>query len=131
MVEIFFWPALVAFAGFTLAAGLAGLYLVEERRLKRRASDILRLKLPSLVVLERLTTRTIAVSLPLLTLGLVAGFVRLREHGGRVDALMAATIAAWAIYAAFLGLRPTGRNGAHLALAGFALVIIARIGLAG
>ena len=122
---------LAAFAGFTLAAGLAGLYLVEERRLKRRASDILRLKLPSLVVLERLTMRTIAVSLPLLTLGLIAGFVRLRDRGGGVDALMGATIAAWAIYAAFLGLRPTGRTGAHLALAGFALVIVARIALAG
>jgi ABC-type uncharacterized transport system permease subunit len=122
---------LAAFAGFTLAAGLAGLYLVEERRLKRRAPDILRLKLPSLVVLERLTTRTIAVSLPLLTLGLAAGFVRLRERGGGVDALMAATIAAWAIYAAFLGLRPAGRNGARLALAGFALVIVARVALAG
>ena len=44
---------------------------------------------------------------------------------------MGATIAAWAIYAAFLGLRPTGRTGAHLALAGFALVIVARIALAG
>jgi ABC-type uncharacterized transport system permease subunit len=122
---------LAAFAGFTLAAGLAGLYLVEERRLKQRAADILRLKLPSLVVLERLTMRTIAVSLPLLTLGLIAGFVRLRDRGGGVDALMGATIAAWAIYAAFLGLRPTGRTGAHLALAGFALVIVARVALAG
>jgi ABC-type uncharacterized transport system permease subunit len=122
---------LAAFAGFTLAAGLAGLYLVEERRLKRRAADILRLRLPSLVVLERLTMRTIAVSLPLLTLGLVAGFVRLREDGGGVDALMAATIAAWAVYAAFLGLRPAGRAGAHLALAGFAIVVVARIVLAG
>src|SRR5438477_4159129 len=75
--------------------------------------------------------RTIAVSLPLLTLGLIAGFVRLRDRGGGVDALMGATIAAWAIYAAFLGLRPTGRTGAHLALAGFALVIVARIALAG
>jgi ABC-type uncharacterized transport system permease subunit len=122
---------LAAFAGFTLAAGLAGLYLVEERRLKRRSADILRLRLPSLVVLERLTTRTIAISLPLLTFGLIAGFVRLRERGGGVDALMAATIAAWAVYAAFLGLRPTGRNGAHLALAGFAIVVVARIALAG
>jgi ABC-type uncharacterized transport system permease subunit len=122
---------LAAFAGFTLAAGLAGLYLLEERRLKRHAADILRLKLPSLVVLEQLTVRTIAVSLPLLTLGLVAGFVRLRERGGSVDALMGATIAAWAIYAAFLGLRPAGRGGAHLALAGFALVIVARVALAG
>jgi ABC-type uncharacterized transport system permease subunit len=121
---------LAAFAGFTLAAGLAGLYLLEERRLKRRAADILRLRLPSLVVLERVTVRTIAVSLPLLTLGLVAGLVRLRQHGGGVDALMAATIAAWAIYAVFLGLRPAGRAGAHMALAGFALVIVARIVLA-
>jgi ABC-type uncharacterized transport system permease subunit len=122
---------LAAFAGFTLAAGLAGLFELEEWRLKRRSPDILRLKLPSLVVLERLTMRTIAVSLPLLTLGLVAGFVRLRERGGGVDALMAATIAAWAIYAVFLGLRPTGRTGAHLALAGFALVIVDRLVLAG
>jgi ABC-type uncharacterized transport system permease subunit len=122
---------LAAFAGFTLAAALAGLYLVEERRLKRRASDILRLKLPSLVVLERLTVRTIAVSLPFLTLGLIAGFVRLRERGGSVDALMGATIAAWVVYAAFLGWRPMGRTGAQLALIGFVLVIVARIALAG
>jgi ABC-type uncharacterized transport system permease subunit len=122
---------LAAFAGFTLAAGLAALYLVEARRLKRRAADILRLKLPSLVTLEQLSIRTIAVSLPLLTLGLAAGFVRLRERGGDVDALMAVTIAAWAIYAAFLGLRPSGRTGAHFVLAGFAFVILARVALAG
>ena len=64
---------LAAFAGFTLAAALAGLYLWQERRLKRRAADILRLRLPPLASLERLTWRTIAVSLPLLTLGLAAG----------------------------------------------------------
>ena len=122
---------LAAFAGFTLAAALAGLYLLEERRLKRRAADILRLKLPSLVTLERLTTRTIAVSLPLLTAGLIAGFVRLRQHGGGIDALMGATLAAWLVYAVFLGLRPRGRTGAHLALAGFAFVILARVALAG
>jgi ABC-type uncharacterized transport system permease subunit len=122
---------LAAFAGFTLAAGLAGLYLLEERRLKRRAADILRLRLPSLVTLERLETRTIALSLPLLTLGLAAGFVRLGERGGGVDVLMAATIAAWGVYAAFLTLRPAGRTAAHFALAGFVLVILARVALAG
>ena len=61
---------LAAFAGFTLAAALAALYLVEEHRLQRHAPDILRLRLPSLVVLEQLTVRTIAISLPLLTVGL-------------------------------------------------------------
>jgi ABC-type uncharacterized transport system permease subunit len=122
---------LAAFAGFTLAAALAGLYLLEERRLKRRATDILRLRLPSLVTLEQLTWRSVAVSLPLLTLGLVAGFVRLREDGGRVDALMGATVLAWLIYAVLVAARPAGRSAAHLALAGFALVLVARVALAG
>jgi ABC-type uncharacterized transport system permease subunit len=122
---------LAAFAGFTLAAALAGLYLLEERRLKRRASDILRLRLPSLVTLERLTWRSVAVSLPLLTLGLVAGFVRLRQDGGSFDALMAAAVLTWVVYAALVALRPSGRNGAHLALVGFALVILVRVALAG
>src|SRR5438105_4660924 len=73
---------LSAFAGFTLAAALAGLYLWEDRRLKRRAADILVLRLPSLVTLEQLTVRTVAVSLPLLTLGVAAGLVRLERKGG-------------------------------------------------
>ncbi|MEI8104624.1 MAG: cytochrome c biogenesis protein CcsA [Actinomycetes bacterium] len=122
---------IAAFAGFTLAAALATLYLVEERRLKRRATDILRLKLPSLVVLERVTFRTIAVSLPLLTVGLVSGIVRLREDHGGVDALMAVTILTWLVYAVILGIRPAGRNAAYLALLGFGFVIVARIVLAG
>ncbi len=122
---------LAAFAGFTLAAALAALYLAEERRLQRHAPDILRLKLPSLVVLEKLTFRTIAISLPFLTVGLVAGFIRLREQGDRIDALMAATILTWFVYAGFLVVRATGRRAAYLALFGFALVIIARIALSG
>jgi ABC-type uncharacterized transport system permease subunit len=122
---------LSAFAGFTLAAALAALYLLEERRLQRRSADILRLKLPSLVTLEKVTSNAITISLPLLTLGLGIGIVRLFERGGGVDALMAATILAWLVYGAFIALRPTGRSAAHLALAGFAVVIVVRIVLAG
>jgi ABC-type uncharacterized transport system permease subunit len=122
---------LAAFAGFTLAAALAGLYLWEERRLKSRAADILRLRLPPLASLERLSWRTIAVSLPLLTLGLAAGIVRQRERGGSIDALEGVTIVTWLVYGAFLGLRPNGRRAAYLALGGFALVIVARLVLSG
>ncbi|MGH3002267.1 MAG: cytochrome c biogenesis protein CcsA, partial [Gaiellaceae bacterium] len=86
---------LAAFAGFTLAAGLAGVYLWQERRLKRRDAGILRLRLPPLASLERLASRTIAVSLALLTLGLAAGFARLRDGGGRLDALEAVTVLTW------------------------------------
>jgi ABC-type uncharacterized transport system permease subunit len=120
---------LAAFAGFTLAAALAALYLWEEGRLKRRAADILRLRLPPLASLERLTWRTIAVSLPLLTLGLAAGIIRQRERGGSIDALEAVTVGTWLLYGGFLALRPTGRRAAYLALGGFALVIVARLAL--
>lgn len=122
---------LAAFAGFTLAAALAALYLWEERRLKRRAADILRLRLPPLAALERLTSRTIAVSLPLLTLGLVAGIVRLREDGGAVDALEALTLLTWLLYGGFVVARPTGNRAAIIAVGGFVLVIVARLALAG
>jgi ABC-type uncharacterized transport system permease subunit len=120
---------LAAFAGFTLAAGLAAVYLWQESRLKRRSADILRLKLPPLASLERLTWRTIAVSLPLLTLGLAAGVVRLRQDGKSFDALEGLTLATWAVYSAFVIARPNGRRAAYVALGGFALVIVARLAL--
>ena len=122
---------LAAFAGFTLAAGLSALYLWEERRLKRRAADILRLRLPPLASLERLSWRTIVVSVPLLTLGLVIGIVRQRERGGAIDALEAVTVLTWLVYGGFVAARPRGRSAAVVALAGFALVIVARLALAG
>jgi ABC-type uncharacterized transport system permease subunit len=122
---------LAAFAGFTLAAALAGLYLWEENRLKRRSADILRLRLPPLASLERLAWRTIVVSLPLLTLGLAIGVVRQRRQGESVDALEAVTLLAWLVYGAIVVTRPAGRRAAFLALGGFGLVIIARLALAG
>ena len=122
---------LAAFAGFTLAAGLAGLYLWVERRLKRRAPDILRLRLPPLASLERLTRLTILVSLPLLTVGLAIGIVRQQREGGRFDALEGITLLTWLVYGALLALRPTGRRAAYFALGGFVLVIVARLALAG
>jgi ABC-type uncharacterized transport system permease subunit len=122
---------LAAFAGFTLAAGLAGLYLWQERRLKRRASDILRVRVPPLASLERLARRTIAVSAPLLALGVAAGLVRARQEHRPLDALEAVTLLTLAVYAAIVFGRPRGRRLAYLALGGFVLVAVARLALAG
>jgi len=122
---------LAAFAGFTLAAALAAVYLWQERRLKERASDILRLRLPPLASLERLERRTIVISLPLLTLGLVAGVVRLHHDHKPLDALEGVALLTWLVYGGFLALRPSGRRAAYLALGGFALVIVTRLALAG
>jgi ABC-type uncharacterized transport system permease subunit len=124
---------LAAFAGFTLAAALSGLYVWQERRLKRHAADLLRLRPPALLTLDELAARTILVGLALFTAGIVVGLVRLAVDGGGLDPLMAITLLAWLVYGAYLVLRYRlgwrGRGAAYLALAGFALVIVARLGL--
>jgi ABC-type uncharacterized transport system permease subunit len=121
------------FAGLTLAAALAGLYLWQEHRLKRHETRILRVPLPPLVTLDSLTARTIAISLPLLTLGIAAGMERLVRDGGSLDALMGVTLAAWAVYGAFVVLRWgagwRGRRGAYVAIAGFVFVLAVHFGL--
>src|SRR5204862_641896 len=86
---------LAAFAGFTLAAGLSALYLWQERRLKRREASILRRPAPSLATLDRLAGRTVAVSVPALTLGIAVGGARLARDHQSVDALVVATVVTW------------------------------------
>jgi ABC-type uncharacterized transport system permease subunit len=124
---------LLAFAGFTVAAGLAALYLWQERRLKRRETTILRLRAPGLARLDELAARTIAFALPALTFGIAVGIVRLRDRGGNFDALMAVTLVTWLVYAAYLALRygagVRGRRAAYLVIAGFVLVAVARLAL--
>ena len=119
---------LAGFAGLTLATALSALYLWQERRLKRREAGILRLRAPSLAALDSLAARTIAVALPVLTLGIAIGLVRLLQEG-RFDALMAVTLLAWLVYSAFLVLRFgagwRGRRAAYVTFAGFALVVVA------
>jgi ABC-type uncharacterized transport system permease subunit len=124
---------LAAFAGFTLAAALSALYLWQERRLKRRETSILRVRAPALSRLDELAGRTIAFSLPALTLGIAVGIARLSDRGGGLDALMAVTVLTWAFYAGYLALRYfagwRGRRAAYLVLAGFVLVAVVRLAL--
>jgi len=123
---------LAAFAGFTLAASLSVLYLWQERRLKHRATTILRRPAPSLAVLDRLAGRTVLVSVPALTLGIGVGVARLLARGERMDAVIVTSCLTWAVWTGYLALRATGwsgRRAAYLALAGFALVAVVRLAL--
>jgi ABC-type uncharacterized transport system permease subunit len=117
---------LAGFAGFTVAAGMGGLYLWEERRLKRRDAAVLRLRLPPLETLDRLAARTAAVGLLLLTAGMAVGLASLERD--EVDAAMVVTLVIWAVYAGLLALRLEsrlyGRRAAQVLLAGFALVAV-------
>jgi ABC-type uncharacterized transport system permease subunit len=115
---------LAGFAGFTLAAALSSLYLWQERRLKTRSAGLLRLAPPSLLTLDGLAARTTSVALALFTVGLAAGFARLRAF----DAAMIVAVAAWVVYALALLLRRVsgwnGRRSARVAVCAFGLVVI-------
>jgi hypothetical protein len=56
---------------------------------------------------------------------MAAGFV----HGASLDPQIVVTLAVWALFAAFVVVRPRGRRAAYLQLAGFALVLAAPLGL--
>jgi HemX protein len=116
---------LAAFAGLTLAAGMAALYLWQERRLKRHERGLLRVRVPPLDALDRLAARSVLGSLVLLTLGIGVGAASFER--GDFDAAMAVTFAILGTYAALLVLRHEGfrgRRAALLNLAGFALVAV-------
>ncbi|HUQ22737.1 MAG TPA: cytochrome c biogenesis protein CcsA [Gaiellaceae bacterium] len=116
---------LAAFAGLTLAAGMAGLYLWQERRLKRHERGVLKVRVPPLEALDRLAARTVVGSFGLLTLGIGVGAARFNR--GDFDAAMAVTLGVWATYASMLVLRHEGwrgRRSALVNLVGFAFVAI-------
>jgi ABC-type uncharacterized transport system permease subunit len=110
------------FAGFALAAALAGFYLWLERRLKHRPAGVLRLGPPSLVTLDGVVARVSLVSLAAFTAGIAIGLVR----GHSFDLAVAGAIAAWVVFGVALVLRRElgwrGKRAAYLTLAGFALV---------
>ena len=107
---------LAGFAGLTLAAGMAALYLWQERHLKRRDARVLRLRLPPLDALDGLSARTALVSLGVLLSGIVIGLASFDR--GDFDAAMAVTVGIASTVAGALLLRRTaglrGRRFAQL-----------------
>jgi len=117
---------LSGFAGFTIAGCMAGLYLWEERRLKRRDASVLRLRLPPLEVLDRLSARLATVGLLLLSIGIAVGLTTIER--GDLDAAMLVTAGIWLLYTVSLVLRRErgvqGRRAAWLLVAGLAAVAV-------
>lgn len=105
---------LAAFASFLVAAATAFLYLYEDRGLSRRDTRLLRLRLPSLEGLERLSARAVLAGLLLLSGGILVGLAWLDVDG--LDAAMTVTIAIWSFYGlALLLRREAGLQGRRLA----------------
>ncbi|MES1172264.1 MAG: cytochrome c biogenesis protein CcsA [Bacteroidota bacterium] len=118
--------ATLGVAVFALAAVLAGLYLLEERRLKRKRFDRVGREAP-LATLDRLALRCVSIGFPIFTVAMVTGAVWIARLGGlssgavRPEYLIA--IAAWLAFGVLLVARVgagwRGRRAAWLTLGGF------------
>jgi len=123
--------ASVGLAGFALAAGVASLYLVAERRLRNKVFRPGRGGM-SLTGLDRLHHRLVLLVTPIFTLAIVTGVLWILELGGpsslqgRVFELAAAGIA-WLASVGLLIARAArgtrGRRAAMLTLVAFAAIL--------
>jgi ABC-type transport system involved in cytochrome c biogenesis permease subunit len=130
---------LLASAGLALLgiAGLSGLFfLLEHRRLKRKRRVAASYPMPSLEALDRVNVVAIGIGFPLLTLGVVTGALWLMNERGVLwlgTDHETWTLIAWAIYGGLAAARfaghQAGRQAAASALAGFAFLLFAVVGV--
>jgi ABC-type uncharacterized transport system permease subunit len=121
---------LFGIALFLLAGGAAGLYLVQERRLKERKRPARMQGLPPLDALDTAVHRFLVAGFPLLTLGIVTGTLWARQlEMGTTDEVMRVVFgyATWLLIAGVLLLRAAagwrGRRSAYGTIAGLSCAL--------
>jgi ABC-type uncharacterized transport system permease subunit len=122
--------ATVGVAVFALACALAGIYLLEERNLKRKKFDARSFKHPdaSLDALDRLSQRLVQAGFPVFTGAVALGIVWVSQRGDSMLRLeYPLAIITWMTYAALVGVRLglgwRGRRTAWMAVGGFAAAL--------
>jgi ABC-type uncharacterized transport system permease subunit len=129
--------ATVGVATFALAAAIETVYLLQERRLKRKRLDGLRGGNAPLDTLDRLAARCVSIGFPVFTLALVTGAVWVARLGVlnkgialRPEYLLA--IGSWIAFGVLLVARAgagwQGRRAAWLTVGGFAGVLLVVLG---
>lgn len=118
---------LLGVALFLLAGGAAVLYLVQEKRLKKKRGNTRIGNLPALDTLDSAVHRFLVAGFPLLTVGIITGTFWARQlEMGTPDEVMRIILgyATWLLFAAVLLLRAAagwrGRRAAYGTIAGFA-----------
>jgi cytochrome c-type biogenesis protein CcsB len=128
--------ALISYAGFFLAFASALGYLIQERMLKSKRISAMQKRLPPLDMLDSLAYRMIAVSFPMLTLGIITGALWAQQAWGSYwtwDPKESWALVTWLLYAAYLHVRVIqgwrGKWANRLLIAGFACMLITFVGV--
>lgn len=135
----FWFHALLAFASyacFTIAAGVAVMYLIQRSFLKTKQFGALFQKLPSLETMDEISYRCLTVGWPLLTVAIISGSIWSDKAMGSYwiwDRKQTWSLIIWLIYAALLHGRITigwrGKRAAILSIIGFIVVLFTFFGM--
>jgi len=120
---------------FALAFCAGIMYLLQERQIKTKSFGLLYRRLPSLEVLDSLNYVCLTFGFPLITIGLISGFV----YAGAVwrsfwhwDPKGILSVVTWLIYAVLLHERLAvgwrGRRAAIMAIIGFSVILLTFVG---
>ena len=127
--------AILAYAAFALAFGLAIMYLARER-VSNKGTSFWSTRLPSLDVLDQTIYRTIAFGFMMQTALLITGAIWAQFAWGRYwgwDPKETWSLITWLIYAAYLHTRTTmgwrGHRSALVSVIGFLAVVFTLLGV--
>ncbi len=124
--------AIIADAFLALAAIGGGMYLIQERELKQKRFGYFYSRLPSLDALDKLNNHCISIGFPLMTLGMITGYIWAKQiWGGRDwhwDPKIVWSMITWFLYAGLMHLRFTmgwrGRRAAFITIIAFCAVLL-------
>jgi cytochrome c-type biogenesis protein CcsB len=128
--------SILGYTGFFLTFVAAVMYLMQERELKAKAPRAFYFRLPSLELCDELYYRSLLFGLPLLTVGILTGFVwasRTWKGPWEYDPKVLASLLTWLIYLVLFSTRVSGgwrgRHAAYVAILGFAAVMATFLGI--
>ena len=127
----------LAYAAFIAAFGFGLMYLMTERKIRRKTDALLDNLMPSLGASDGLGYRCTILGVILLTMGVIVGSLwtqYIRDVPWRwLDAKVISTLVTWFIYVLQIGLRQFwgwhGRRAAYATIIGFVAVLCTYVGV--
>jgi cytochrome c-type biogenesis protein CcsB len=129
------FTVILGYTGFFVTFVAAVMYLIQERELKSKRPKAFYYRLPSLEVCDEIYYRSLVFGLPLLSIGILTGFVwasRTWTGPWELDPKILASLVTWLIYLTLFSTRLAGswrgRRAAYVAIFGFAAVMVTFLG---
>jgi len=126
---------ILGYTGLFLTFVAAVMYLIQEKELKSRIPRGFYYRLPSLELCDELYYRSLLFGLPLLTIGILTGFIwasRTWKGPWEFDPKILASLLTWLIYLVLFSTRVSGgwrgRRAAYFAIFGFAAIMVTFLG---